>query len=151
MKQLSIKDKVFVLSSLNLNYKQIQDFLIFKYGIYLELNRIGNICTDHKPTIAANKYLNGEWRVPKYMSSFAQSRGFKLIVPKSKNKGKSIKSKPKKYKPVIDIEIYQPTEKLQVNSASEFLRIVKEESIRIGSREAHLVYQNVKIRILGYD
>ena len=83
------------------------------------------------------------------MSSFAQRRGFKLIVPRSIHK--SIKSKPKKYKPVIDIEIYQPTEKLQVNSASEFLRIVKEESIRIGSREAHLVYQNVKIRILGYD
>lgn len=152
---MSIKDRVYVLDKFNMNYRQIQDFLIFKYGIHLELNRIGNICTDHKPTIAVNKYLNGQWRVPNYLRTFAKSRGFTLIVPlsntKTKSKRSSNKVNVKKYVPEKNVKIYQPTQKLKENSASEFLRIVKEESIRIGSREAHLVYQNVKIRIFGND
>ena len=76
---------------------------------------------------------------------------FSLLKAKTKPKRSSNKVNVKKYVPEKNVKIYQPTQKMKENSASEFLRIVKEESIRIGTREAHLVYQNVKIRILGND
>lgn len=162
MKQLGIRDKILVLSGLNFNYKQIQAFLSFKFKTHIELHRIGRIVTSYKVEDSlAKRYINGYSRLPNYLTSYAYSHDVKIKIPKSqtqklktnsKSTGKKNNSKREVLKSVqADNSIYNPSQKLVEFSISEFMRILKEESIRIGTRDAHLVYQNVKFRFKKYD
>ena len=162
MKQLGIRDKILVLSGLNFNYKQIQSFLIFKFKIHIELDRIGRIVSSYKvEDLLAKRYLRGYTKLPNYLTSYAYSHNVKITIPKSQTnktrKNSKITGNKKNTKKEVlksinaDNSIYNPSQKLVEVSISEFMRILKEESIRIGTRDADLVYQNVKFRFKKHD
>ncbi len=162
MKQLGIRDKILVLSGLNFNYKQIQAFLSLKFKIHIELHRIGKIVTSYKvEDVMAKRYLKGYSRLPNYLTSYAYSHNVKIKIPKtqtqkprlnSKSNGRKNNAKREVLKSIqADNSIYNPSQKLVEVRISEFMRILKEESIRIGTRDADLVYQNVKFRLKEHD
>lgn len=162
MKQLSIRDKIIVLWGLNFNYKQIQAFLSLKFKIHIELHRIGRIVNSYQAEdLLAKRYLKGYSKIPNYITSYAHSHNVRIRIPKPEAKKARItsgsKRKKKNAKRTIlksieaDNSIYNPKQKLSEVSISEFMRILKEESIRIGSLDANLVYQNVKFRLKSND
>lgn len=158
MKQLGIRDKILVLSALNFNYKQIQAFLSSKFNIHIELHRIARIVTNYEvEDLLAMRYLKGYSRIPNYIISYAKSNRIPIILPQPGIKKRRVNTKKKESKRLIlktidsDNSVYNPNKKITEVSTSEFIRILKEESIRIGSRDANLVYQNVKFRLNNDD